>query len=85
MNETLKNWLTAIAAIAALTGVGYLLDGPSAAEVEAAQAADLADAQAQAHRDAPQVRAEMARLDAERIEPTPAAILHRYALLEAGK
>lgn len=45
MNETLKNWLTAIVAIAALTGIGYLLDGPSAAEVEAAQAADLADAQ----------------------------------------
>lgn len=45
MNETLKNWLTAIVAIAALTGIGYLLDGPGAAEVEAAQAADLADAQ----------------------------------------
>lgn len=44
MNETLKNWLTAIVAIAALTGIGYLLDGPSAAEVEAAQAADLEDA-----------------------------------------
>lgn len=63
----------------------YLLDGPSEADIERAVAADLVDAQAQAHRDAPQVRAELARLDAERIEPTPAAILHRYALLEAGK
>lgn len=63
----------------------YLLDGPSEADIERAIAADLVDAQAQAHRDAPQVRAELARLDAERIEPTPAAILHRYALLEAGK
>lgn len=63
----------------------YLLDGPSEADIERAIAADLVDAQAQAHREAPQVRAELARLDAERIEPTPAAILHRYALLEAGK
>lgn len=63
----------------------YLLDGPSETDIERAIAADLVDAQAQAHRDAPQVRAELARLDAERIEPTPAAILHRYALLEAGK
>lgn len=63
----------------------YLLDGPSEADIERAIAADLVDAQAQAHRDAPQVRAELARLDAERIEPTPAEILHRYALLGAGK
>ena len=63
----------------------YLLDGPSEADIERAVAADLVDAQAQAHREAPKVRAELARLDAERIEPTPAAILHRYALLEAGK
>lgn len=63
----------------------YLLDGPSEADIERAIAADLVDAQAQAHREAPQVRAELARLDAERIEPTPAAILHRYALLGGGK
>lgn len=63
----------------------YLLDGPSEADIERAIAADLVDAQAQARREAPQVRAELARLDAERIEPTPAEILHRYALLEAGK
>lgn len=84
MNQTLKNWAAAIAAVAVIAGAS-LLDGPSAAEVEAAQAADLVDAQAQARRDAPHVRAELARLDAERIEPTPAEILHRYALLGVNK
>lgn len=80
MNQTFKNWAAAVAVVAVIAGAS-LLDGPSAAEVEAAQAADLLDAQAQARRDAPHVRAELARLEEERIEPTPAEILSRYALL----
>lgn len=45
MKQTLINWSMALAGLAAFLGAGYLLDGPSAAEVEAAQAADLVDAQ----------------------------------------
>lgn len=63
----------------------YLLDGPSEADIERAVAADLVDAQAQAHREAPQVRAELARLEADRIELTPVEVMHRYAQLGAGK
>ena len=85
MKQTLINWAIAVAGLTAFLGAAALLDGPSEAELQRAVAADLVDAQAQAHREAPKVRAELARLDAERIEPTPAAILHRYALLEAGK
>lgn len=80
MNQTFKNWTAAVAVVAVIAGAS-LLDGPTEAEVEAAQAADLLDAQAQARREAPQVRAEMAGLDAERIEPTPAELLQRYAML----
>lgn len=49
MKEIFKNWLILVIGIAALTGIGYLIAGPSAAEVETAQAADLIDARAQAH------------------------------------
>ena len=48
MNQTFKNWLGGITAAAALFAVMHIASGPSADEVQAAQAADLADAQAQA-------------------------------------
>lgn len=84
MMQKLTTWALALSAVLIL-GSSYLLDGPSEAEIEQAQAADLADAKAQARRDAPHVRAELDRLEAERIEPTPAEILHRYALLGGAK
>lgn len=68
-----------------LVAVDALLDGPSDLELEQAVQADLQDAIHQAWRDAPEVRLETARLDAERIEPTPAALLQRYALLGDAK
>jgi hypothetical protein len=47
MNPTFKNWTLAVVAVASLLGVNALLesgDGMTQAEIEAAQAADLADA-----------------------------------------
>lgn len=85
MKQTLINWATAITGLVAFLGAAALLDGPSEMDLQRAVAADLVDAQTQARRDAPQVRSEMARLDAERIEPTPAALLHRYAMLGTEK
>lgn len=79
---TSRNWLAAAGIAAVLLGA-QLLDGPSEADVAQAVASDLKDAQAQAHRDAPAMRAEMARLEAERIEPTPAELLQHYAQLGA--
>jgi hypothetical protein len=70
------------AAIMGLLAVAALLDGPSDLEFEHAVQADLQDAIAQAGHDAPAVRLELARLEAERIEPAPAAVLPRYAMLE---
>lgn len=70
------------AATMGLLAVAALLDGPSDIEFEQAVQTDLQDAIAQAGRDAPAVRMELARLEAERIEPAPAAELPRYALLE---
>lgn len=66
-----------------LLAIGALLNGPSDIEFEQAVQTDLQDAIAQAGRDAPAVRMELARLEAERIEPAPAAVLPRYAMLGA--
>lgn len=102
MNQTFKNWLGGIAAAAALFAAMHISSGPSAAEVQAAQAADLADAQAQAEHVAGLVRkchllrgpsAVLLQIrDTDHyvcregaIEPTPAELLHRYALLGSGK
>lgn len=98
MNQTLKNWLAGIGAAVALFAVMHIASGPSDADVQAAQAADLADAQAQAEHVAGLVRkcrllrgptAELLQIrDADHyvcregaIEPVPAELLHRYALL----
>lgn len=70
------------AVIMGLLAVAALLDGPSDLEFERAVQADLQDAIAQAGHDAPAVRLELARLEAERIGPAPAAVLPRYAMLE---
>lgn len=78
----LDHWILATAATLALLAAGALLDGPSDIEFEQAVQTDLQDAIAQARRDAPTVRLELARLEAEQIEPAPAAELPRYALLE---
>ena len=84
MNRAHHLILVAVAAIG-LLALGELMDGPSDMEIEQAVQTDLDDAIAQARRDAPEVRLETARLDAERIEPTPAELLQRYALLDAPK
>lgn len=81
MNRAMHLVLVA-AATMGLLAVAALLDGPSDIEFEQAVQTDLQDAIAQAGRDAPAVRMELARLEAERIEPAPAAELPRYALLE---
>lgn len=47
MNQTFKNWLAGIGAAVALFAVTHIASGPSDADVQAAQAADLADAQAE--------------------------------------
>lgn len=102
MNQTFKNWLGGIGAAAALFAVMHIASGPSEAEVQTAQAADLADAQAQAEHVAGLVRkchllrgpsAELLQIrDTDHyvcregaIEPAPAELLHRYALLGGGK
>ena len=102
MNQTFKNWLAGIGAAVALFAVTHIASGPSDADVQAAQAADLADAQAQAEHVAGLVRkchllrgpsAELLQIrDTDHyvcregaIEPAPAELLHRYALLGGGK
>lgn len=81
MNRAMHLVLVA-AAVMGLLAVATLLDGPSDHEFEQAVQTDLQDAIAQARREAPAVRTELARLEADRIEPAPAALLPRYALLE---
>lgn len=83
MNRALI-WPVAILT-ALLLSASYLLDGPSDLDMQRAIEADLVDAQAQAQREAHDVRAELARLDAEQIRPEPAAEMARYAMLGAGK
>lgn len=68
------------ATVMGLLAFGVLLDGPSDIEHAAAVQTDLQDAIAQAGRDAPAVRMELARLEAESPEPTL-----RYALLGDAK
>lgn len=102
MNQTLKNWLAGIGAAVVLFAVMHIASGPSDADVQAAQAADLADAQAQAEHVAVLVRkchllrgpsAELLQIrDTDHyvcregaIEPTPASVMQRYALLGGGK
>lgn len=102
MNQTFKNWLGGIGAAAALFAVMHIVNGPSDADVQAAQAADLADAQDQAEHVAGLVRkchllrgpsAVLLQIrDTDHyvcregaIEPAPAELLHRYALLGGGK
>lgn len=102
MNQTFKNWLGGIAAAAALFAVMHIANGPSEYETQAAQAADLVDAQTQAQhvasltRECHRLRGQSAVLlqirDTDHyvcregaIEPVPAELLHRYALLGSGK
>ena len=84
MNRVMHLVLVA-AAVMGLLAVAALLDGPSDHEFEQAVAADLQDATEQARREAHQVRTALARLEAERIEPAPAAELPRYAMLGVSK
>ena len=78
----IANLILVAAVIMGLLAVAALLDGPSDLEFEHAVQADLQDAISQAGRDAPTVRLELARLEAEPMEPAPAAVLPRYAMLE---
>lgn len=78
----IQHLILVAAATMGLLAVAALLDGPSDIEFEQAVQTDLQDAISQARRDAPAVRTELARLEAERMEPAPAAELPRYALLE---
>ncbi len=73
------------AATMGLLAVAALLDGPSDHEFEQAVQTDLQDAIAQAGRDAPAVRMELARLEAEHIDSAPDELLQRYALLGVNK
>ena len=73
------------AATMGLLAVAALLDGPSDHEFEQDVQTDLQDAIAQARREAPAVRTELARLEAERIRPAPASELPRYAMLGVSK
>ena len=100
MKQLLKNWLIFIAVVAVPIGVYRLANSPGTHDVEAAQADDLKDAQAQAQQLAYLVRkcfklrgptAELLQargdyLCREReIEPTPPEAMHRYALLGSGE
>lgn len=76
------NLSLATVGLAALLGASHLLDGgPSEAELAAATAADLNDAIAQARTEAPRVRVELARIEAEDAQPTPGQLVQRYAAL----
>lgn len=46
MHRLIKNWAIFIAGTTVMAGIGHLIDGPSAHEVEKAQAADAIDASA---------------------------------------
>lgn len=73
------------AAIMGLLALGALLDVPSEEQLELAVAADLQDAIEQARRDAPEVRRELARLEAEdypRITPLTPEQMRRVAMLD---
>ena len=50
--KTIENWIAAAAIVAAFLGAAAMLDGPSDADIAAAQAADLADAKASAAKEA---------------------------------
>lgn len=82
VNHRVNHLILVAAAVMGLLAVAALLDGPSDHEFEQAIAADLQDAIEQAGRDAPAVRLELARLEAEQ---APAAALPRYALLEKAQ
>ena len=74
-----------VAAVMGLLALGALLDVPSEEQLELAVAADLQDAIEQARRDAPEVRRELARLEAEdypRITPLTPEQMRRVAMLE---
>ena len=74
-----------VAAVMGLMALGALLDVPSEEQLELAVAADLQDAIEQARRDAPEVRRELARLEAEdypRITPLTPEQMRRVAMLE---
>lgn len=52
MNTTIKNWMLGMAAAAVLLAAMHIANGPSEAETQAVQAADLADAQTLAQHEA---------------------------------
>lgn len=85
VNHRMYHLILVAAAAMGLLALGALMDGPSDMELEQAVQTDLQDAIAQARREAPAVRTELARLEAERIEPAPAAELPRYAMLGVSK
>ena len=73
------------AAVMGLLAMGALMDGPSDMEVERMTASDVQDAVTQARHDAPQVRVEVARLEAEdypRITPLTREQMRRVAMLD---
>lgn len=82
MYHRVNQLILVAAATMGLLAVAALLDGPSDHEFEQAVQTDLQDATDQARRDAPTVRLELARLEAEQ---APAAALPRYALLEKAQ
>ncbi len=80
-----SNLILVASAIMGLLAVGSLIDGPSDIELEQAVAADLQDATEQAHREAHQIRIELARLEADSLpldRPPTRGQLQRVAMLE---
>ena len=51
MKRMFRNWVIFIVGATVMAGLGYLINGPSAHEVEVSRAADLLDAQTQAKAD----------------------------------
>lgn len=100
--DRFTTWALAAGAALAIGG-SYLLDGPSDAEIAAAQAADFQEYKLKAQRFDRDLKAckralgptadlvEIAGSDGDyvcremAVEPTPAALLQRYALLGGGK
>ncbi|MEN9905692.1 MAG: hypothetical protein RLZZ555_2257 [Pseudomonadota bacterium] len=78
MNRTHHMILIAAAAMG-LLALGALMDGPSDMEIERAVQTDLQDAIEQARREAPQVRVELARLEADDTAREPT---QRVAMLD---
>lgn len=73
------------AVVMGLLALGAWMDGPSDMDVERMTAADVQDAIRQARREAPRVRAELARLEAEdssRIVPLTREQTQRVAMLD---